>query len=56
MVILLILAIVCGLLAWLKTFDPAGFSLSVIVYLVVAVVCLVIYIAGIIEKKREERL
>lgn len=51
MVILLILAIVCAILAGLKVLE--GISLSVIVYAVVAVICLVIYLVALIEKKRD---
>ncbi len=53
MIILLILAITCGILAGLKALE--GITLSVIVYAVIAVVCLVAYLMGMIEKKREER-
>jgi uncharacterized ion transporter superfamily protein YfcC len=48
---MLILAIVCAMLAALKLLE--GVSLSVIVYAVVAVVCLVIYLISFIEKKRD---
>lgn len=51
MVILLILAIVCAILAGLKVLE--GVSLSVIVYAVAAIVCLVIYVIALIEKKRD---
>ena len=54
MVILLILAIVFALLVGLKFLE--GISLSLIVYAVLSVVCLVIYIAVLIEKKREARM
>ena len=54
MVIMLILAIVCGILAALKLLE--GVSLSVIVYAIVAVVCLIIYLVALIEKKREARM
>ena len=53
-VIMLILAIVCGILAELKLLE--GVSLSVIVYAIVAVVCLIIYLVALIEKKREARM
>ncbi len=53
-VIMLILAIVCGILAALKLLE--GVSLSVIVYAIVAVVCLIIYLVALIEKKREARM
>ena len=49
MIILLILAIVCAILAGLKILE--GISLSVIVYAIVAVVCLVIYLVSVIQKK-----
>jgi low affinity Fe/Cu permease len=51
MVIMLILAIVCAILAGLKLLE--GISLSVIIYAVAAVVCLVIYLVAFIEKKRD---
>ncbi len=54
MVILLILAIVFALLVGLKFLE--GISLSLIVYAVLSVVCLIIYIAVLIEKKREARM
>ena len=54
MVILLILAIVFAMLVGLKFLE--GISLSLIIYAVLAVVCLIIYLIGLIEKKREERL
>ena len=54
MVILLILAIVFAMLVGLKFLE--GISLSLIIYAVLAVVCLIIYLIGLFEKKREERL
>lgn len=51
MVILLILAITCAIIAALKYLE--GISVSLIVYAVVAVVCLVIYLIALIEKKRD---
>ncbi len=54
MVILLILAIVFALLVGLKFLE--GISLSLIVYAVLSLVCLIIYIAVLIEKKREARM
>jgi Flp pilus assembly protein TadB len=51
MIIMLILAIVCAMLAGLKLLE--GVSLSVIVYAVVAAICLVIYLISFIEKKRD---
>ncbi len=51
MVLLLILAIVFAMLVGLKYLE--GISFSLIVYAVLAVVCLVFYIFGTIEKKRE---
>ena len=54
MVILLILAIVFAMLVALKWVE--GISLSLIIYAILAVVCLVIYIFGMIEKKREQNL
>ena len=54
MVILLILAIVFAMLVGLKFLE--GISMSLIIYAVASVVCLVIYLIGLIEKKREERL
>ena len=54
MVILLILAIVFALLVGLTFLE--GISLSLIVYAVLSVVCLIIYIAVLIEKKREARM
>ena len=56
MVILLILAIVFAMLVVLKWWGMEGVSLSMIVYAVACVVCLVIYLIGFIEKKREERM
>ncbi len=54
MVILLILAIVFALLVGLKFLE--GISLSLIIYAVLSVVCLIIYVAALIEKKREARM
>ncbi len=54
MILCLILAIVCAMLFGLKMLEPMG--ISTIAYAVAAVVFLVIYIVGFIEKKREERL
>lgn len=51
MIILLILGIVCAILAGLKILE--GISLSVIVYAVVAVVCIVVYLISVIQKKLE---
>ena len=54
MVILLILAIVFAMLVGLKYLE--GISLSLIIYAILSVVCLIIYLIGFIEKKREERM
>ena len=54
MIILLILAIVFAMLVGLKALE--GISISLIIYAVLAVVCLIAYLGILIEKKREARL
>ena len=54
MVILLILAIVFAMLVGLKSLE--GISLSLIIYAIAAVVCLVFYLIHFVQKKIEERM
>ena len=54
MVILLILAIVFAMLVGLKFLE--GISLSLIIYAVASIVCLVIYLINFVQKKIEERM
>ena len=53
MIICLILAITCAGIGALKLLE--GVSISMIIYFIVAAVFLVIYLAGLIEKKRDAR-